>query len=254
MAFIVILIVLGIQRYLQFYSHQYHIDWMHGYFSWMNTKLTQVTKGHGLLGLAILIVPIILIVAIVFALIFHLFGIIGYFVLSLVFLWYCIDARDLHKHPYDVQSPKELFLITYKKLFSILFWYGLFGPVGLALYFSVAQLFEYLSKQEDEAVKALQSSSELVLGILGWVPLRLLGLSFALVGHFASTMKVWTKELFSGVRRNQTQAITWGCAALQADENALTEEQQANILLMIDHALLVWLVVMALINIAMWLG
>lgn len=254
MAFIVIIISIAVQYYLKFGSYHYRLNWIEPYYRWMVQRIEIITKGHFVLAYIILILPLLLIVSIVFALTYHLLGIIGYFILNLVFVWYCLDARDLKKEPYQNIKPTDLFILTYQNLFAVIFWYALFGPFGLAIYLFVTELRIYL--HESNKHKKLRETSLLVQGIIDWVPLRLLGLSFALVGHFAVVFKVLMKDLFSGISLDRKLLMTWGKAALQ-----LTASQKKSpsiftdeIIGLIHRALLVWLVVLALLSIAFWLG
>ena len=160
-------------------------------------------------------------------------GHVGYLVLSLLLLWYCTDIVVLKKAN-STQSSSDIFLTTYQKLFAPLSWYFVFGPVGLTLYFVVATLRAQLPDQKYFV---------LTLGVLDWVPIRLLGLTFALAGNFGAVFKVWMKELFQKVSDNQNQVVTFGEAALAVDSDAVS---------LVRRALLIWLVVMALMTVVRW--
>lgn len=258
MKLIVVLLALGLQRYLHFAGVDYQIKWVDAYFGWLSGKVKPVTEGHGLLGLAILAVPLLLVVSIIVALVCYFFGWVGYFVLGLVLFWYALDARAWDKRP-AVEKAQDLFSDSYSRLFGVIFWFFILGPVGLALYFIVIELNLYLLNSEDESVTGLRSYTGFVLGILDWVPERILGLSFALVGHFAATFKLWSKKVISGIRTDLELVIAWGMTALTGSAEAETKpenmaEQLSQASTLIDRALIVWLVLMALFIIGYWFG
>jgi AmpE protein len=257
MALTIILIALAVQRYLHVASVTYHFNWIEPYYQWMIKRVQAITTGHGLMGVAILVLPILLGVAIFFSIFYHLLTVAIYYVLSLAFFWYCVDGRDLFKATEGKMGAQEIFLHSYQHLFALIFWFFIFGPVGLALYYSVAQLRHYLTGKADENEKELLKYAQLVQGVLDWVPLRLLGLCFALVGHFVTVFKSWIKQLFGGIQTDQQQAVGWGMIALKhgtdsEQKGSANQAQQAQFL--VDRALLVWLVLIALFTIGYWVG
>lgn len=247
MALIVILICLGVQRYMQFSSYAYQLNWVEPYYIWVVSQFEQMFTSYGFVGLVILVVPILVLVSIVFALFYHLFGIVAYFLLNLVLFWYCVDARYFKNISYPATETNGIFVHTYQNLFAIIFWFTLLGPVGLSLYFTVLKLREYLEKHVDEKNRILLEITQKTQGVLDWVPIRLLGLSFALVGHFTTVFKIWLSELLTGIKTDCQQVARWGDCALQ------TEDKNEAIAL-VDRALLVWLVAIALLYIGFWLG
>ncbi len=239
MTLLVIVVAIAVQRYLQFLSATYRWDWMGYYYEWMASKIEYVTKGHGLLGLAILVVPALLVVSMVFALMYHLLGALGYYILSVAIFWYCIDARDIVKQPYKAATPMKLLIKVYQSLFGMIFWFGVFGPVGLTLYYVVLYFRDYLLGRQDAEAKELETYSQSVLSVLDWVPQRLFTLSFALVGHFTVVFKEWVKTLFSGL--DPKLALITSCSQAVAK----TKEEAISLL---SRVLIVWLIVMALIT------
>jgi len=270
MALIVILICLGIQRFAKFNSYSHQLNWVEPYFTWLTTKFGQITKGHGFIGVAILVLPVLIGVAVVFALTYSLLGIIGYAVLSLAILWYCMDGRDIRKEAYEDRTPGALFLTTYRGLFAVIFWFALLGPVGLALYISVVKLEALIQKQPlaspeeapEKTKTSLQECMRKTLGVLDWVPVRMLGLSYAVVGHFGSVFKSWLKKLSQGVSNTQNLVVEWGMIALHratattdtSSAQAGADTQESEAITLIDRSLLVWLIVIFLVSFGVLLG
>jgi len=247
MALIIVLIALAVQRFFQLNSYSRQFDWASPYFQWMNNKVKQITAGHGFVGLLILVVPIILVVAIIFGVAYGLLGFIGSGVLQLLLVWYCLDARDIHKEPYEKATVDVLLLQTYQHIFSVLFWYCLFGPVGLVLYISVNALAQTAGNSG-----SLQEYFSKTQGVLDWVPVRLLGLSFALVGSFSVVFKLWISKLFDGIADPKALLIEWGQAALKVESTGADSLEST--IRLIDRSLLVWLVAILLLSISVFIG
>lgn len=241
MTFIVIVVCLAVQWFLQLDSAAYQWHWSQKYFAWMHHRMEVLTKGHALFTVALLVLPVVIAMSVLFTLVYHLFGYVGYLVLSFGLLWYCIDVTSLKKisnsHTLDTV---DLFCQSYHKIFTLLFWYFVFGPIGLVLYVVSATLHKEWIDQKYFIV---------LLGILDWVPSRLLGLSFALAGDFGVVFKEWLKLLPQGIADNRTVITVCGTAAMST-ETKTADDAMA----LIQRTILVWLVVMALITVGRWIG
>lgn len=250
MALIVILISIGFQRFFQLNSHPYQMAGIGQYFKWMINKIEPIAKGRAWMGVALILLPLLLIVSIFNALIYTLFGVAGYFVINALLFWYCIDSRDLKKQPYHSTASGDLFMFTYQYLFAIIFWYVFFGPVGLTLYFSIISLRHYLISVSENSYPQILQLIIKIQGVLDWIPLRLLGLTYALVGHFEKTFKLIQSELTFGIQPNVEQIANWGTAAQDLGNENVDNET----IMLIDRALLVWLLILAVVTIAFWVG
>ena len=147
----------------------------------------------------------------------------------------------------DIQKRTMLYLVY---LFGFLFWYTILGPFGLALYYSVLEIIKVLEAKPNEAQTNLLKEAQLIRRVLDWVPVRLLGFAFALVGHFATVFKAWVNHLKTGINKEMPLLIEFAHAALQTKESPDVTEA----INLIDRSLLVWLVVIALVSIGFWLG
>jgi len=248
MSFIVILLVLALQWFLNFNSAPYQVQWVHVYFQWMQQKFDALSNGHGLFAVLILVLPIVLLVSLVFTVIYHTLGHLGYLILSMALLWYFLNVEAMKETPSENASAAELFLSSYQTCFALLFWYFIFGPVGLTLYVVVGALRAHLTEKTD-VLGSAQKYLLLTQGVLDWVPVRLVGLSFALGGNFGAVFKDWLNVLRQGIADNQHKVIVWDEAALSQGNSSASE---AGVLL--RRTLLIWLVAMALISLGYWIG
>lgn len=81
---------------------------------------------------------------------------------------------------------------AYQSFFAVIFWYFLLGP-GAALAYRLLALTAELSGQP-----ALKARAEQLRHIMDWLPVRVLTLSFALVGNFVAVMRLMLHELLNG--------------------------------------------------------
>lgn len=245
MTLLLVLVATGVQRFLQILSQPFHLDWGGRYYTWCERKIEYVTKGHGLLGFAILVIPMLFVVTVIFTIIYHLLGYIGYSVFSLVLLWYCIDARDLVKQPYPRMGPVNTLGRVYRDLFGMLFWFTVFGPVGLTLYYLITYFNRYFEAHPSSESKELRVYSQKVLAVVDWVPVRLFTFCFALVGQFTEVFKVWIKSMLGGLDPQLNLVSQCGQIVVKTTEDAVS---------LLNRVLIVWLVVIALVTIGLILG
>lgn len=236
MSFIVILACLALQWFLSLSSATYEFHWAGHYIQWMRHQFSNLMQGHGIFAVLILVLPIVIVVSLVFTLVYHVLGHVGYLILSLLLLWYCMDVVMLKQTATTSISTTDLFLKSYQKIFAPLLWYFVFGPAGLALYVVVAVLRAQLSDQPYFVMTQ---------GVLDWVPIRLVGLTFALAGNFGAVFKLWVPDLLRNISNNQNQVVAMGEAAMASDSDAMG---------LIQRTLLIWLVAMALITFGYWFG
>ena len=245
MDLLIILMVISVQRFLHILSVPYRLDWVGHYYDWCERQIEYTTKGHGLLGLAILVVPVMLFSSIVFSIVFHLFGFVGYALVSLVLFWYCTDARDLLKQPYAGLGPVETLVQVTQSLFGPIFWFVVFGPLGLMFYYLVHYFKEYLIMREDAESRELELYSQKVGAALDWVPARLFAFCFALLGHFSAVFKEWFRLAPTGIDPRLTIVIDCAKPVVSTQDEAVS---------LIDRSLAAWLIVIALITVSSFFG
>ncbi|MBF8731661.1 MULTISPECIES: regulatory signaling modulator protein AmpE [Pseudomonas] len=90
-----------------------------------------------------------------------------------------------------VRVQGHLLWQAYQSFFAVIFWYFLLGP-GAALAYRLLALTVENSRQP-----ALKERAEQLRHALDWLPVRVLALSFALVGNFVAVMRVMLHELLN---------------------------------------------------------
>jgi AmpE protein len=250
-SFLVILLVLIVQRL----SHLLHIrrlsrsggKILFNQLRWLE-KLPVVGRSAYLQALSILI-SISLIIA-VLSFVFLQAHILLAFFFDLFVLWYCL-GNSCFKQDEQNRAIGGLFRSAYSDVFAILFWFMIFGSAGAVLYYMTNELAAYLEQNEKEGNCLLAVLR--IRAVLDWVPIRLLGLSFALVGHFFIAASDWVKHLIGGLALDHHLIAEYGEKAINLKPTH-PEEQKQHAIALIKRALWLWLIILGMITVALWIG
>ncbi len=162
------------------------------------------------------------------------------------------------------QTLEETLKAALSTLFGVLFWYWVAGVGGAMLY----ALSHSCREQWQSDVLFFNLAQQIVFW-LEWLPARILGFSFAIVGNFQDAMECWRGQASSWIDANEGVILSAGAGALGirlggslhiADSELLrpeigTEEQPAPesidaAVALVWRAVLLWLAVVGLL----WLG
>ncbi|MFW0089145.1 MAG: regulatory signaling modulator protein AmpE [Coxiella endosymbiont of Haemaphysalis japonica] len=250
-----VLLCFLIQRWLHFDSYSRKYYWFDAYFQWLKAQFRHLSFWHGIGGIGIVVLPLLLIYILMALFICHLLTAIGYYFLTVVVLWYCMDARPLATENVAQLTVDEVLINAYRRIFALIFWLLVLGSTGVVLYTLVASLNRHLESHSLEEDNSLFLAAGRMEGILDWIPVRLAGITFALVGHFSETFKQWHSYVYTGITSARQQIIEYGLTAsgIERSHPLLVEELMA-IDGLINRALWVWLMVIALFTIGRWIG
>ncbi|MBS0350455.1 MAG: regulatory signaling modulator protein AmpE [Proteobacteria bacterium] len=246
MSFIIIVLCLLLQRFNVFADWSYQIHWLSRHYHWIIQKVESVSQGHGLIGIIILLLPPLIITSLFFSLIYHFGGAILYAIFNFILLWFCIDGRVLINNL--AISKEQLFILSYQRLFAVIFWFIFLGPIGLVLYSSTVALCNYLEGQEH---LLLVNYAKKLKAILDWLPIRLLGLSYALMGHYGAVFKIWSTN-WQELPSDSRLVVDYGSAALGVFPQDL-ENIPNEVIQIINRVLVLWLLVIAILSLFYWL-
>ncbi len=280
MKLLIVLICIGIQRFLNIRFSLTELDWFKPYRALVQKTLGQsLMKGY--IGLAIAVLPIAVLVWILDSI---LGGnpILG-LVIGIAVMFFCLDSRDISKQLANYLSggkaekgpssdeelkaflkesmpssaadqpravSSKVVLISLHHVFSVLFWYMFFGLFGAVVYFLVHRLTHEGAKPGSDAADYVEAA-KLVQGIMAWVPVRLVALSFGAVGNFGAALNQLMKNLVGGLDPEEKLPVTLGLAAANADiENPgkATVDENKSILDIVFKAEVVWIVAIALLT------
>lgn len=261
MHLIVILICLGLDRYWQSRVHIRTYGWyqkllliLHDNFFSKKTWVPAVTIT---LCLAVILLPFI----VVLVLLRHAYHGIPLFLFHVIILYYCFGethfkgSGDLNQH-----TSSQLFSLANKNIIAVIFWYLLLGLPGALLYRLSILLFEFTTPSSDDStdMPQIHAQCQLWVNILLWLPARLLGLCYALAGNFMQSFSFWLKHFLDGLDQTEHFLQETGFAAagihLSKKGSSTQEEPETTAIDLIDRALIIILVVVALLTLGAWLG
>lgn len=147
-------------------------------------------------------------------------------------------------------SSEGLFELAFARFFMLLFVFSLCGPLAVLIYRSLCLLSEKrltLTTRDDRQRLAIYTMLADIRMLLEWIPSRLLGLSYAMMGRFGPSFELFWQQ-FTSLRHGQAQlAATWGNACLDyAQQDAQTSVVQAQAI--INRCAILWLSVLAVFS------
>jgi AmpE protein len=165
-------------------------------------------------------------------------------IFAALILWACLpDFRDLLPHDHDMNT---LLVNANENLFAVVFWFILLGPAGALSYHALSWLTRWT--QQDQSLARVENTFKTLHRWTGWLPSRLTGLFFALVGNFDTGFQKWRQVAFSHEVDAAKVLISCGHAALAA-ELARAEKEPAELAhILIERASFVWLIVLSVLS------
>lgn len=145
--------------------------------------------------------------------------------------------RFRHSDAYNPKNLEDLLVMArsvilyraFERLFAVIFFFALFGP-ALALFYRLLFLYGHrlLENRSQE-----YADVKVFLHLLEWLPARLMGFCFCLLGNFKQGFPVWVHTFFRQGLNSQeylshvaVAALEWEDAGLSKAEPMLKNEQQ----------------------------
>lgn len=271
------------------FAHLYEFrryNWFLDYFDWMRGHFGGSSWDYHA-GLVLVMVPLWFGVLLVQGWVEDwLFGLAGLLFHVVIFL-YCIGPRDLSndvdtwcevcdstdetlraraasrlllKDEEIAQDPAEsarqvassVLVGVNDRLFSVLFWFAVLGPVGAVMVRSTSLLYRYRHHKGElgDGVAWLQA-------VVVWAPARLLAIGYALSGHFDAAIRSWRqvhRENLYGAEGSDRIIAETGLAALAiSDTPSIDQDIRAPVhsaMRLVWRTLVIWLVALSLMVLA----
>ncbi|MCX2778984.1 regulatory signaling modulator protein AmpE [Microbulbifer thermotolerans] len=286
MALLIVLLALGLVQ-LWGSGAPLHRD---GWFRWWRGQLDKIELLHKDAGLmlAACVLPPVLFSAVLMVLAEALLGGLGSLLVGVPLLLYCLGRgnfseilsnylrnwykgdlaaareaaaplmKELHEEPADSRHLHEQVFrgaayCAFERLFAVLFWFFLLGIPGAVL-FRLSALYAELSRGGNGGAAA-----ERWLWLLEWLPVRVMGFSFAIVGNFVGCYRAWRQCLTCRERDTDEVLETYlegalgGIDASECSAGAEVAEGQRicgaqleGLQALLSRSLLLWITVMAL--------
>jgi membrane protein required for beta-lactamase induction len=138
------------------------------------------------------------------------------------------------------------------RMFGILLWFMLLGPVGAVLFRLSCELKNYSTDNESGYAAAARDLYRIMI----WLPTHLVVLGFALAGSFVDTVSLW--KSYTEIWKTDSEAllIESGIGAISHephDEEGTPDlEGVHQIMALVKRTLLVWLAALALLTLTGW--
>ena len=300
MGLIVIVISLVLERTFGHMQHLRRMDWLVSYrqkiFSWVPDHWS-----FGYKGMAVLLLPVIVATLLLQSLFAgHWWGVLE-LLFSVAVVTYCLGPEAFN-HQVDLyldacgrgdrlaakvvaeklvgkpvaddehrQAKQVTTAILYEgnvRIFAVLFWFLVLGPLGALLYRVVAALMHESRKfvespHADASEIELCRATEKTFAVLDWLPAHILSLSFFLAGSFDDAWQGWRRVYAAEqelAERTRSIVVSTGCGAMQHEvDDAMSEESDEGdydlqwirmARALVWRSLVIWLVFVALITMA----
>ncbi len=274
MTFIITLIALVIERFFH-WSHLRYWRWFGTYQQWLShSRIARLPAG---VLLALCLLPLVLLTGLLN------YFLAGWFygslklIFGVVVLLYCLGPANIwvqawcsinqlqkDEDPNLIASTAQtefafhsagnaqqfhqafvraIFIAANERVFSVVFWFILLGPVGAVLYRSIALMAA-------GSPLGLTQMARTVQQWLDWLPVRLLTFIFALGGHFVRVFACWKRMVLTGPEMNDVLLTDCGLAALDVMENGMMPEAgsaERETIVLLDRVFVMALVALALI-------
>lgn len=272
MVFIAILSALALERFFD-WSHLRRWHWFDRYCQKVNLLTERFPPA---VRLACWLLPPVLLVGLLQCLLSGLiFGLLGV-LFDFVVLLYCFGPANFWAELYaclqpmaqgdthqaeervkaafpEVKAPtsqamhqglvRAIYIAGEKRVFGVLFWFSILGPIGALLY----RLIALANSQAITEMAVLTSKAQ---EVADWPPSRLLGILFALGGHFVNVLQVFRKYALQGLNTSEVLIAETGLAALDLPANKPLPENgevEKQAIQLFDRALVIMLVLSALL-------
>ncbi len=178
--------------------------------------------------------------------------------------WMGLDASSRPASEIARLGIEETLLSAYKELFGVIVWFVVFGAGGAVLYRLAQILARKWGALDEREFGEFGAFAVRVLGWMEWVPLRLTGISFAVVGDFEDAMYCWRSQVGQWAQQGMGIILASGAGALGVKlgeaqvEWGIGDEADADFLdsalSLVWRVLMMWLVLLLLFALARWTG
>lgn len=164
----------------------------------------------------------------------------------------------------DASYGQSLVWLNFRYYAAVLFWFLLLGAFGIISYVILRQLNQP-AEPEDTSMQQLQAllvqehegtpAYQRLMHLADWLPARLFGIGFALVGYFSRASSSLLGYFLDFTSPNEQVVIEVATAAEPIDESVLnTAEETAIMVQLAKRNILFFLAFTAILTLAGWLG
>lgn len=249
MKLLVILLCLFFERFLIHTVSYQRFNWFTDYYQKIKTSADKNSFfANPWALLALIIIPLLLLALIVYLLLYQVFfGLMG-LLLSLLIFFYCLGPQNIFypvtqsETKTDLELVGDYFIWVNTQLFSLVFWFLISGPIGALAYRLITLCREFA---------AVRAQANEIADLLEWIPARLTVVLFLLAGNFQRGIPLFTRFLFAKPETNHEMLRDCGLQAVRT--NDMEEVSMSAAEGLVEHAIIVMLVLVALFTLFSWL-
>lgn len=229
-----------------------HYTWYSLYLEKIDAYITKpaLRQGSiaGIISLAAIMVP--------FAVVYFISCVnpVFKFLTSVLILWFAFDASDFtaknikQNRQNNTEFSNNIFWQAHEKVFAIIFWFLILGPLG-ALFYRFLSLTEEISSTNSQFAE-YNYVTTLIHKYLSWPSSALTAIGFGLGGDLVKTLGIFLQTKLNP-NLNQELVISSGNAALNFAEDAeMQGSKYAEALALIERTGLIWVAILAIVEIA----
>lgn len=248
MKLLVIVLCLLSERFLVHASTHQRFYWFDAYAGWTRAHL----PGGGVAWVTLFfnMMPLLVLVGLILIVSGGLlFGLVG-FVFNLVILHYCLGPtnpfypvlQSAEGEGMPVAAVAKYFSAVNGELFAPVFWYIVFGALGVLCYRLLALC------QRDPAMSPWAVK---LTHLMDWLPAKILAFFYLLVGNFQAGLPLYRRLFFAKPEHHDELLSACGMQALNEQGAAASFMPQAETI--VEHAIIGFLVILAFFTIMAWL-
>jgi membrane protein required for beta-lactamase induction len=286
MTFVVALLALFLERVLIEQDDWRSAPWFPRYLRWLRSLPYGTRLTEGALGVIVVLLPPLGLVALIQAWLGDSLAGVPDLVFGTAVLLYCLGPQSLDAQARDFtealedgephcdeiargilgdEPPTRLAALleaviraipaqALQRIFSVLFWFLILGPLGALLY-RLARHLEAHARVHGELEDSFRAAAVRLPFILDWVPARLTTASYALAGSFDDVLSAWRKAAAARVPPSEL-AERAGAAALRLEDAAPVPDDARELIEraigLVWRSVVIWLGLLGLATVAYW--
>lgn len=228
---IAILISVIVDRYAQYLPGEKLIArvrstaWLNTYISKFSNMLERLAITDSYLIILAVVLPLCIVLFLLKLFFGILFGKFGTTLFLAIALFYFLGNRE-------VKQEHSEYVVVHETSFGVLFWFAILGPIGAFLYWFLV-VSTNTSAQLGKSLPSLHA-------LAAWIPARITGFIYALMGNFTSGFRCWL--LCIRDKGLQSSQVLQNCGQAAVENTVPDDDVQ-----LISRAFIAWVVLIIVI-------
>lgn len=228
MSLISLIIALLLEQWRPLADRKYLVSWAVRFADFLQQHFNAGERAHGIIAWVLGVVPAMLLALLVYYLLFRLSPLLA-LGFNVLILYVTMGFRQVGHYFTDIHwalksgdlerartilgqwrgascerltaeevarlTIEEALVASYQHVFAVVFWFVVLpGPIGAILYRMSAFLHRRWAESGDNELAAFGDFAGQVFRLLDWVPARLTGIAFAVVGDFEDAAYCWRAQ------------------------------------------------------------